>query len=51
MKTVNIPDDLHSQFKAKAALDGLWVKDVTEELIRMYVDGKIELPKKKKPSS
>lgn len=51
MKTVNIPDDLHAQFKAKTALEGLQVKDVTAELVRMYVDGRIELPQKKKSSA
>lgn len=50
MKTVNIPDDLHAQFKAKTALEGLSVKTVTEDLVRLYVAGEIELPKKKKPS-
>lgn len=51
MKTVNIPDDLHAQFKAKTALEGLQVKEVTEALIQMYVNGEIKLPKKEKSSS
>lgn len=35
--TIEIPDDLYRQVKAKSALEGRAVREVTEELLRGYV--------------
>lgn len=43
--TIEIPDDLYRQVKAKSALEGRAVREVTEELYRRYVWGELE-PKK-----
>lgn len=36
--TIEVPDDLYRQVKAKSALEGRAVREVTEELFRRYVD-------------
>ncbi|MEP7011121.1 MAG: hypothetical protein ABJC13_12420 [Acidobacteriota bacterium] len=36
--TIEIPDDLYRQVKAKSALEGRAVREVTEALFRRYVD-------------
>jgi len=36
--TIDIPDDLYRQVKAKSALEGRAVRDVTVELFRSYVE-------------
>ena len=36
---IRIPDDLHRQLKASAALEGRSVVDVVETMIRDYVRG------------
>lgn len=38
--TIEIPDDLYRQVKAKSALEGRAVREVTEALFRRYVDPK-----------
>jgi hypothetical protein len=35
--TIEIPDELYRQVKAKSALEGKAVREVTEELFRSYV--------------
>ncbi len=35
--TIEVPDDLYRQVKAKSALEGRAVRDVAEELFRGYV--------------
>lgn len=37
--TINIPDELHRQVKAKSALEGRTLREVTEALYRAYVEG------------
>ncbi len=41
--TVEIPDELYRQVKAKSALEGRAVREVTEELYRGYVSGPTQL--------
>ena len=36
--TIEIPDELYRQVKAKSALEGRAVREVTEELFRLYLD-------------
>lgn len=36
--TIEIPDELYRQVKAKSALEGKAVREVTEELFRSYVN-------------
>ncbi len=36
--TIEIPDDLYRQVKAKSVLEGRAVREVTEALFRRYVD-------------
>jgi hypothetical protein len=36
--TIEIPDDLYRQVKKKSALEGRAVREVTEELFRLYLD-------------
>lgn len=44
--TIEIPDDLYRQVKAKSALEGRAVREVTEALFRRYVDpSEMEAPK------
>lgn len=37
--TIEVPDELYRQVKAKSALDGRTVREVTEELFRSFVRG------------
>lgn len=37
--TIEVPDDLYQQVKAKSALEGRAVREVAEELFRGYVSG------------
>ena len=39
--TIEIPDDLYRQVKAKSALEGRAVREVTEALFRVYVDPRV----------
>ena len=43
--TIEIPDELYRQVKEKSALEGRAVREVTEELFRLYLD-----PDRKRPS-
>lgn len=36
--TIEIPDDLYRQVKAKSAFEGRTVRELTEALFRRYVD-------------
>lgn len=36
--TIEIPDELYRQVKEKSALEGRAVREVTEELFRLYLD-------------
>jgi hypothetical protein len=36
--TIEIPDELYRQVKKKSALEGRAVREVTEELFRLYLD-------------
>ena len=38
---VRLPEYLHRQLKAKAALDGVPIAEAVEELVRDYVEGKV----------
>ena len=42
---IRLPDSLHREFKARCALDGLSLVEVIEALARLYVSGKVKLPK------
>jgi predicted HicB family RNase H-like nuclease len=42
---IRLPDSLHREFKARCALDGLSLVEVIESLARLYVGGKVKLPK------
>lgn len=37
--TIEIPDELYRRVKAKSALEGRAIRQVTEELYRSYVEG------------
>lgn len=39
--TIDIPDELYRQVKAKSALEGRAVRDVTSELFHLYVEGRL----------
>jgi hypothetical protein len=43
---IRLPDDLHREFKAKCALDGLSLVEVGEELVRAYVANKVKVTRK-----
>jgi hypothetical protein len=47
--TIDIPDDLYRKVKAKSAIQGRRVRDVTVELFQHWVEGKSG--KKAKPGS
>lgn len=47
--TIDVPDDLYRKVKAKSAIQGRRVRDVTVELFQHWVDKKPE--KKAKPGS
>jgi hypothetical protein len=36
--TIEVPDELYRQVKEKSALEGRAVREVTEELFRLYLD-------------
>jgi hypothetical protein len=42
--TIEIPDDLYRQVEEKSALEGRAVREVTEELFRLYLDPDREGP-------
>ncbi len=41
---IRLPEDVHRQLKARAALEGLTMADVVLELVRAYLDGKVRIP-------
>ena len=43
---VRVPDQLHRQLKAKAALDGVSLADAIDDVVRQYIDGKVQLVRK-----
>ena len=40
---VEIPDDMHTRIKIKCAEQRLKIKDATERLFQLWLDGKIQL--------
>ena len=46
---VRLPESLHRQLKAKAALDGLPIAEAVQALVEAYLDGKAKIsPRKRK---
>lgn len=42
--TIDMPDDLYRKVKAKSALEGRTVREVTADLYRAWLQGTAELP-------
>jgi hypothetical protein len=46
--TIDIPEELYRQLKAKSALEGRAVREVTAELFQLYVEGRVaERPRRR----
>ena len=45
---VRLPESLHRQLKAKAALDGLPIAGAVQALVLAYLDGKAKIPPRKR---
>ncbi len=42
--TIDVPEELYRQVKARSALEGRAVREITSELFRMYVEGRLASP-------
>ncbi len=46
---VRLPEVLHRELKAECALNDASVATVIEQLVRLYLSGKVKLPAKERP--